>query len=77
MEYQIGQVIRGKRVNFNRGRVAAITLLSFAIALGFARVGTTVITTTHTPVANQCGTIKGSGGHPAGGGGGGTVLVGS
>lgn len=77
MNYEIGTVIKSKRVDFNRGRVAALTLLSFAIALGFARVGTTIITTTHTPTAAQCGPVKGSGGHTAGGGGGGTVLVGS
>lgn len=77
-DYQIGQIITGTRANYVRPRIAALTLLSFAVAFGLARTGTTTITTGERPAVvcgvmgcsgNNPGHIKG-GGHGSSGGGG-------
>lgn len=84
-ELKPGHVITGRRVNFNRGRIAAATLLGLACSFGLARTGTTVTTTgiTQKPAVvcgvmgcEGYGSIK-SGNPHGGGGGGGTIHVGS
>lgn len=68
-ELQIGQIITGRRANYVRPRIAALTLLSFAVAFGLSRTGTTTMTITHAPVksSNQTKVVTKTGG--AGGGG--------
>lgn len=79
IDYQIGQVIRSRKVNYARPRIAAVALVGLAFAFGLSRTGTTTITTgpTMKPM-NSCEVACGErGGVKVHAGGSGPVHVGS
>ena len=75
IELPIGSVIKSKRVNYRRPRIAAMLVLGLGIAIA-ARVGTTVTVRMDEPkpVANYGPPIST---HHTSGGGGGVIHVGN
>lgn len=83
-ELQLGQIIRGRRVTFNRGRVAALLMCAMAATFAVRGISTTtsapgeVHPVADTSVGCTCNQTKGGGkGIKTGGaGGGGTIHIG-
>ena len=85
IELPIGSIIKSKRVNYRRRRIAALFVLGLGIAFGIARTGTTILTIREGErprPAVTCGAMGCSGNNPThhvggGYGGGGTIKLGS